>query len=357
MSPSSRRIGRVLLAVIVIAGALWTLHDFLPALVWAAVLVVALWPLYRRLSAAMPWPDDRIVLPALFTLLVGIIVLVPLIYAGVTLAGETRTIVQFVDEARQTGIAAPDWLPQLPIVGRSIAQWWQTNLGDPESAREMLGRVNTHLLTVEARQYGGQVVHRLTLFGFTLLTLFFLFRDGASLSRQLVDLSNRVLGAGGERIGMHMILAVHGTVNGLVLVGLAEGAIIGIAYLLAGVPHAVPVALLTGILAVIPFGAPVVFGAASLYLLAIGKLAAGVAVFAFGVSLVFVADHFVRPFLIGGAAKLPFVLVLMGILGGIETWGLLGLFLGPVIMAALMSLWREWTGPAEDAATGGSAAH
>ena len=156
-----------------------------------------------------------------------------------------------------------------------------------------------------------------------------------------------MLGPSGERVARHMIAAVHGTVTGLVLVGLAEGVLIGFAYALAGLPHAVPIAALTGVVAVIPFGAPVAFCAAGLYLLAQRRapvLRSRSSPSAFLV--VFVADHFVRPVLIGGAARLPFLWVLLGILGGLETFGLLGLFLGPVVMAALISLWREWTQPA-----------
>jgi predicted PurR-regulated permease PerM len=181
------------------------------------------------------------------------------------------------------------------------------------------------------------------IFGFTLLTLFFLFRDGLGLSRQLLRLSHRMLGPSGERVGGHMIAAVHGTVTGLVLVGLAEGVLIGFAYAWAGLPHPVSFAALTGIVAVIPFGAPLAFCSAGLYLLALGKTAEAVVVVTFGFLVVFVADHFVRPVLIGGAARLPFLWVLLGIIGGLETFGLLGLFLGPVVMAALISLWRDWT--------------
>src|SRR4029077_13165674 len=154
-----------------------------------------------------------------------------------------------------------------------------------------------------------------------------------------------VLGAQGERVGQHMVQAVLGTVNGLVFVGLGEGVLLGIAYILAGLPHPVSIGVLTGILAVIPFGAPVVFGTAALYLAASGSTASAADVLCFGVAVVFVADHFVRPVLIGGAVRLPFLWVLLGILGGLETFGILALFLGPAIMAALISLWREWTGP------------
>jgi predicted PurR-regulated permease PerM len=93
----------------------------------------------------------------------------------------------------------------------------------------------------------------------------------------------------------------------------------------------------------IPFGAPVVFGAAALLLLAQGKMLAAAILFVFGMAVGFIADHAIRPALIGGATRLPFLWVLLGILGGVETFGLLGLFLGPAIMAALSLLWREWT--------------
>lgn len=217
------------------------------------------------------------------------------------------------------------------------------DLSDPQTMQQLLGRLFSHIPSGSARAIGGEVVHRLIIFGFTLLTLFFLFRDGDALCRELVLLSHRMLGPSGERVAYHMIDAVHGTVTGLVLVGLGEGVLIGFAYAFAGLPHPVPIAALTGVVAVIPFGAPIAFCSAGLYLLANGSTGAAIAVVIFGFSVVFVADHFVRPVLIGGAARLPFLWVLLEILGGLETFGLLGLFLGPVVMAALMSLWREWT--------------
>jgi predicted PurR-regulated permease PerM len=136
---------------------------------------------------------------------------------------------------------------------------------------------------------------------------------------------------------------VHGTVDGLVLVGLGEGVILGIAYAVAGVPHPTLLGAATAIAAMIPFAAPVAFGLASVLLLAQGSVGWAAGIFALGAIVVFVADHFVRPVLIGGATRLPFLWVLLGIIGGVETWGLLGLFLGPALMAALVQLWRDWS--------------
>ena len=339
----SRRIARVVLAIALVGLGAWILHRFLAALAWAGVLAIALWPLYRRVALALPGGRSRIVAPLLVTLSVGLIFTVPFIYVAIEGAREVRIVVQFLGEAEHNGVPVPEWVPQFPVVGRFIEEWWHANLSDPDAAKELLGRINPRSVTASARLYGSEIIHRLIIFGFTLLTLFFLFRDGTSFSRQLLRVSDRLLGPDGERVGRHMVQAVLATVNGLVLVGLGEGALIGIAYIIAGLPHPVSVAALTGVLAVIPFGAPIAFGAAALYLAASGSTIAAAAVFCFGLVVVFVADHAIRPVIIGGAARLPFLWVLLGILGGLETFGIIGLFLGPAIMAALISLWRDWT--------------
>lgn len=340
----AQRIGRTLLAAAVVVTAAWILHAFLAALVWAGIFAIALWPLYRRLVGAAAGRGHDVALPLALTVLIGLVFIVPIVFAAFELARSAHIVIGLVDKARHTGIAVPAWVSGLPLVGQPLAGWWHANLSDPASASELLGRIDAYLAG-SARQYGGAVVHRVVLFVFTLLTLFFLFRDGTTLSRQMLALSRRALGPRGEHIGHQMIAAVHGTVNGLVFVGLGEGVVLGVLYVLVGLPYPVPVAALTGILAVIPFGAPVVFGAAALYLLAQAKVAAAAIVLGGGFVVTFVADHFVRPALIGGATRLPFLLVLLGILGGLDTLGLLGLFVGPAIMAAFVSLWREWTGP------------
>jgi predicted PurR-regulated permease PerM len=339
----SQRIARIVLTIALVLLGIWVLHRFVAALAWAGVLAIALWPLYRRLADALPGGEEAMLAPLLVTLLIGVVVTVPLAYVLIEGARELRIAVYFLGEAQRNGIPVPEWIVQLPGVGHTIAEWWRANLSDPNAAQELLGRFNARSLAAPARLYGAEIVHRLIIFGFTLLTLFFLFRYVALFSGQLLRLSDRLLGPDGERIGRHMVQAVRGTVDGLVLVGLGEGVLMGIVYILVGLPHPVSTAALTGVLAVIPFGAPVAFGAAALYLAAMGKMVAGIAVFCVGVVVVFVADHFIRPVIIGGAARLPFLWVLLGILGGLESFGILGLFLGPAVMAALISLWRDWT--------------
>jgi predicted PurR-regulated permease PerM len=342
-SPYWQQIARIALATAVVAVGLWILLDFLPALAWAAVLAIALWPLYRWLLRLLPERSDRALAPLLGTVLIGIVFVGPLVLLGIAVARESHFVVEFIAEARTNGIPVPGAIERLHVIGPTLAEWWRANLSDPAMAEEMIGRVNLRTLTDSVREYGGEVVHRLAIFLFTLLTLFFMFRDGAALAEQLRSLSDRLIGLRGERIARQMIAAVHGTVTGLVLVGLAEGILLGLVYFAVGLPYPASVGALTGVAAVIPFAAPVVYCAAGVYLLAVGNTLGGIVILVFGSVLLFVADHFVRPFLIGGAARLPFLLVLLGILGGLQTMGFLGLFLGPAVMAALVALWREWT--------------
>ena len=344
-SSSWQPYARIALATALIALGLWILFDFLPALAWAGVLAIALWPLYHRMLRLLPEHSDRIVGPLLGTLLIGVIFIAPLVLLGIGLARESHFVTEFVHDARHHGIAVPQWIGQLPLAGPILANWWSANLSDPAMAEDLIGRLTLQTLTQSARDVGVEVVHRLALFLFTLLTLFFLFRDGAALTERLRQLSDRLIGLRGERIALQMIAAVHGTVNGLVLVGLAEGILLGVVYFAVGLPYPASMGAVTGVAAVIPFAAPVVYSLAGLYLLVIGNRFGAIVIFVFGSVLVFCADHFVRPVLIGGAARLPFLWVLLGILGGLETMGFLGLFLGPAVMAALVALWREWTDP------------
>ena len=132
---------------------------------------------------------------------------------------------------------------------------------------------------------------------------------------------DRFFGATGTRLGPQVLTAVRATVNGLVLVGFGEGLLLGVAYAISGLPRPVLLGALTGVLATVPFGAPVIFGLGALVLFSQSQTGAAVALLVFGFVVVFVADHFLRPILIGGAARLPFLWVLLGIFGGLSRSG------------------------------------
>jgi predicted PurR-regulated permease PerM len=270
---------------------------------------------------------------------------VPLIILGIEIGREAVATVQWIRVAERVGIPAPEWVAQLPLVGGYVSDWWASNLSEPLAAANLLGRIDRNWLIEWTRILGVQLFHRLTILIFTFLTLFFLFRDGDGLVRQASVVVDRFFGATGTRLGPQVLTAVRATVNGLVLVGFGEGLLLGVAYAFAGLPRPVMLGALTGVLATVPFGAPVVFALGALVLFSQSQSGAAIALLVFGSVVVFVADHFLRPILIGGGARLPFLWVLLGIFGGLQSFGLLGLFLGPTIMAVLLALWREWAKP------------
>jgi predicted PurR-regulated permease PerM len=338
-SPPQRWALGALVAILVAMG-IYTLWNFLSALAWAAIFAIALWPFYRV-------AEQRIgpaILPALMTAAVALVFVLPVGLIGLQLASDSHQAADWVRNAQANGIPEPQILHRLPFAQAQVDAWWQQNLADPGQARVLLQRTTQGRVGQAGRVVGEQAARRLTLFGFMLLTLFFLFRQGHALTQQLRRGAARAFGPRGEQIGLQIIASVHGTVNGLVLVGLGEGVLLGIVYAVAGVPHPTLFGAVTAVAAMIPFAAGLVFSAAALLLLAQSSVAWAIAVFAAGLAVTFTADHFVRPVLIGGATRLPFLWVLLGILGGVEAWGLIGLFLGPAIMAALILLWREWVG-------------
>ena len=334
---------RVYLSIILLASAAWLLHGFIPAMLWAVVIVIATWPLRLVVEAKTRLGDTGVAI--VMTSLVAALFFFPISYVLFHAAAETGTVTHWMLVAQKTGIAVPEWVPGIPVIGDWATAWWRENLSDPAVLSSLIGQSDNTSLAEYARRFGIQVAHRLITLLFTIVVIFFLYRGGRELSRKTLDLLNKLTGESGDRYGLQAAVAIRATVSGLVLVGFAEGLLIGISYLLAGAPHPAILALLTGVLAMIPFAAPIIFGGVSIVLLAKGSMLAAIAVFTFGMLVLFIGDHFVRPKIIGNAVKLPFLWVLFGILGGVEVFGLIGLFVGPALMALVMTMWRDLTEP------------
>ena len=344
-----RAAARLVLVAMLLGCGLYTLSNYLRALVWAVVLAVALWPLYERAQRGASERTRELAALA-FTGLVGFVFLLPFAILAVEAAREAHDILDYGKQVVQSGVPVPDFLSHLPYGGEAAGKWWNAHLAQADWLKDTVRRVETSSNIELGRNIGASAVHRLVLFGFCLLTLFFLFRDGNAVVRQCLTASEKMFGPRGERVAKQMVASVHGTVNGLVLVGLGEGVVLGVVYVFTHVPHPVLFGAVTAVAAMVPFAAAIAFGLAALLLLASGGVVPAIIVLGAGFLVTFTADHFVRPKLIGGATKLPFLWVLLGILGGVETFGLLGLFLGPAIMAALILLWRDYTGGAGDLA-------
>jgi len=341
-SAAQRRAGLVAVALIALLG-LWTLRVFLPAIGWGVILAISLWPWRERAVALWPGGAD-FTWPALFTLTVALFFVLPLLMVAHAVALDGRFALQWYIDVRANGLPMPAVVEHLPA-GAAIASWWQANLARPGA----LG--NLHLPGGPERSpFGtgqhllGLVLHHLVMAVFLLLILFFLLRDGERVAKTLRVGCERAFGAAGVNVAMQALRAVRGSVNGLVVVGFGEGLLLGLVYALCGAPHAALLGLLTGLLSAVPLGAVLAAAVATLALAAAGNMLAAGIVAVVSAIVIFVADHFVRPVMIGDATRLPFLLVLLGILGGIEAWGLIGLVVGPALVAVLMLLWREWVG-------------
>lgn len=341
--PSVQRIHNTLFTLAIVALAAWIVQPFFVSLLWAVIMAVASWPLYRRIRSHAG--NRRSAAALLSTTLVAALFLLPALWALGEAAQQAPALVRLLSEASQRGIEAPPVLARIPFAGPYIHNWWVATLAHPHGLAHLLsgGQPGRLMLAGEtARQLGGRLIHRLLDFGFALLSLFFLYRDGPALYQQFNVIAQRWLGAARwHRYAGSIPRSIRATVNGLVLVGMGEGMLIGIAYLIAGLPSAATWGALTAVLAVIPFGAPLAFLSAAALLFVSGHATAAIGVAAWGMVVVFVADHFIRPRLIGDATRMPFLAVLFGILGGLETMGLIGLFMGPVVMMLFVTLWRE----------------
>jgi predicted PurR-regulated permease PerM len=346
-NPQSRTTARIALAIGLIVLALWIALDFLAPLSWAVIIALTSWPAYRRFAARIAGGPSNVWAPLGFTILVGTVLFVPVGLAIHQAALESQALAQSVAHIRENGIAVPEWLSQMPL-GEHGVRWWTANLSDPRSASELLGGILDKQSEVAwTRLVGGQALHRLFLFFIALISLFVVLQNGAWFGQRVLDTADRLLGDPGERLASKMVETVRGTVNGTVIVAVSEGVIIGVAYVVAGVPSPLIFALLTIAFAMVPFGAWVVFTSAAL-LLAFqgGSVFAASALFFFGGLIMVIGDTFVWPTLVGNQARLPFLAALIGIFGGLQTFGLIGLFVGPMILAGLWTMWREWLLPA-----------
>lgn len=333
----------MLLYVVLTALALWVVREFIPAVVWACVIAIALWPLRRRLETSR-WLQGRGAISAiLLTLAVSLLLVLPLALTAAQAIHEAHDLSDWFRQIQDHGIPMPDSLAHLPLIGHTLNEWWQVNLASPLSVSPAEKALHSSSVFAATREFGLRTVHGAMLFGFMLLTLFFILQAGPRLSERLLNGARRAFGDGGAQLAIRMVSSVHGTVTGLVIVGIGEGALLGLAYLVTGLPHAALLGMLTAIAAMVPFCAPIPFAGAALWLFTQGSTTAALGLLIYGFIVVFIAEHFIRPALIGGATRLPFLLVLFGILGGAETFGLLGLFVGPAIMTVLMMLWRDWT--------------
>ena len=316
-------------------------HHFIPSMIWAAIIMIATYPLYKKWRKLFNHHANIAAL--LFTFLLSLLLLLPLSWLVGILVKELQWFINYLRWLNREGAQAPALIKQFPFFKSELLQYWQSNFSQPGNLKHFLSNLHISLSPTSyyIKRVGTNLAHRGFQLGFTILTLFFFYRDGDKLFAQINHVGEACLGERWFRYAERLPKALRSIVNGTMFVGLGVGILMGLCYLLVGFPAPTLTGFITAFAAMIPFVVPLVFAIVSLILISMGKMVGAIVVIIWGTVVMFVADHFVKPLMIGGAIKLPFLAVLFGILGGVETLGLLGLFIGPLIMVLFITLWYE----------------
>ncbi len=341
MNENHKELISIGLTLSIVGLALFIVHRFIPSLIWASILGIATYPLYRQWRQLFgKWENTA---AFLFTFIMVLILLVPLSGLMSVLIKEVQLFFTYLQSMNRHGGHAPPFLHEIPFFGSDWETYWELNFAKPGQIKSFLSHLHVSLTPASyyIKQVGADLAHRSFQMSFTLLSLFFCYRDGDRFFVQLNNMGSYCLGERWFRYADKLPAALRATVNGTMVVGAGVGLLMGGCYALVGFPAPTLVGFITAFGAMIPFVVPLVFGVVALILLVQGSMIAGVVVIVWGTLVMFIADHVVKPALIGGATQLPFLAVLFGILGGVETLGLLGLFVGPMIMVFFITLWSE----------------
>lgn len=331
--PGLALVGLLSLAFVVIA-------PFLAPLAWASVLGYASWPVAERIRL---WCNGRDVLAAsICSALAAITLLLPLLW----LAWLAQQEFANAYHALQAFLAEPlhivDKLKNVPLLGSWLSQLQESINNNPQ---ELSAIINTWLANHknEVAIVAGGIGKNLVKLIFVVVILFFFYRDGTRIAREFRHVLARFIG-----VQVHDYIHAAGAtsravVYGVLLTALIQGVLAGLSYWVAGLSSPVIFGVVTAILALIPFCTPLAWGTAGFWLLMQGQTAEAIGVWIWGAAVVSQIDNILRPIFINSISPIPFLLVLFGVLGGLLAFGLIGLFIGPIILTVLWAVWREWT--------------
>ncbi|AFJ57001.1 MAG: AI-2E family transporter [Pseudomonadales bacterium RIFCSPLOWO2_12_60_38] len=330
-----------ILLLVLFGASFWVMAPFWSALFWGAVLAFASWPLMRLLTR---WLGGRESLAAgILTLGWMLLVAVPLVWLGFNLADHVRDAVALIKDIQVDGLPeAPTWLGSIPFVGERLVATWdsidQQGAALMVSIKPYLGQVGNWLLARSA-QIGGGILE-LTL---SLVFVFFFYRDGPRLAMFVHRLLERLIG---ERAGYYIELVagtVQRVVNGVIGTAAAQALLALIGFLIAGVPGALVLGIVTFLLSLIPMGPPLVWIPATAWLAWKGDYTYAVFLGVWGTFVISGVDNVLKPYLISRGGNLPLVIVLLGVFGGLIAFGFIGLFIGPTLLAVAYSLLTDWS--------------
>ncbi|MDN5511702.1 AI-2E family transporter [Acinetobacter sp.] len=316
------------------------LKYFIVPVVWAAIIAYVTWPLYQ---SVLRMCGQRPTLSATVMILSVVLVLgLPIIFAIFMLQHEGRNLYYELQKQVFSGhLNVPDFVRQLPIVGKEISRSLREINQDPNSTIQSVSLwIQGHL------NYGKAVLNEVSKniikLCFAVMSLFFFYRDGHTILNQVSKALEMVIGPRIHHYLETISETTRAVVYGVGLTAIAQSFLAGISYFVAGVPNPMVLTIITFLLALIPFGPPVAYTSVSLWLFSQGQTVEAIGVMAWGVCIVSTADNVIRPLVISGATQIPFLLIMFGVLGGLASFGMVGLFVGPVILAVLLAIWREW---------------
>lgn len=317
------------------------LSPFFTSVAWAAILVFVSWPLYTRLLRRLGGRKN--LAATIMTLLLTVTMVGPMAWLLLLLQSEVRVIYAHLGE-----FLALDALPlppliheRLPWLARELERLWVVLHDNPAAFKDNIrGALNLGLSQVGT--LAGGIGRNIAKLMFTVLTAFFFYRDGLAIIMQLRQALAHMTPHQGERYLNAAGDMTRAVVFGIVLTALAQSAFAGIGYAVAGAPNPVFLTLVTFLFALIPFGTPFAWGAVALWLLASGDTLAATGLVIWGTVVVGSIDNIIRPLVISTATQISFLLIMFGVLGGLAAFGMIGLFLGPVILAVAIAIWKQW---------------
>jgi predicted PurR-regulated permease PerM len=342
---------RIILAVVAIGGLIaasfWVLRAFLPAVIWATTIVVATWPALRRVQGWL-W-GRRSLAVVVMTLLMLATLAVPLTMAVVAIIDHVDDVVTWSRAlAAQPLPELPDWVRGVPFVGKRIGAEWQKLASTPD---EVAARVTPYLREVARwliARAGGLGAFLLQ-FLLTVVVAALLYTQGERAATGVLAFSRRLAGEQGVRVTLLSAGAIRAVALGIVVTALVQAIVGGIGFVLTGVPHAILLACVMLMLGIAQIGpVPVILGAV-IWMYAGGHSVGGTVLIVWGL-LTASLDNVLRPILIRKCgADLPLVLIIAGVIGGLLAFGLVGLFIGPVVLAVTYTLLVAWVRGGEPA--------
>jgi len=337
-------IRRVLLAMLVTAtlfACLVVIAPFLSPIAWAAILAYSSWPLYRRFRSLFgKWTSTAAF--AMATLLTCAVVL-PMLWMFALVGRELMVAYRaLADLAAGGSYTLPGVIRALPWVGEQIQQQVDRYSAEPAALVHQLG-IWMQAWAGELTSMAGGIGRNLGKLLITMVTVFVFYLDGESIIAQSRRVLVRLFDDRLDPYIATMATMTRSVVYGLVATAFAQGLVAGIGYAIVGISASVLLGALTGILSVVPMvGTGVVWGSLSIYLAVTGHLWKAVILAIWGLVLVHPTDNILRPLLISNATRVPFLVVMFGVLGGMAAFGLVGALLGPIILAMGLAVWREW---------------